>query len=230
MSMSMNKDRLRMQPQQPVRSGTPPLRGGRTGLPLAVRMFVSLLLAWHVLAVFMAPFSVPPSSYLVRSIAQQPPMQWYLDGLYLNHGYHFFAPDPGAGHLIRYQVVDERGQRIAEGEFPSLKDEWPRLRYHRHFMLTDQLLLPFPDPREAERFAQNKMNAYARHLLRAYDGYEARLTLVRHDLLSPRERIEGVPLDASHKYITVTQAAQNRRDLERYDAAAQQTNSTRGVQ
>jgi hypothetical protein len=227
----MNKDRIRTQPQQPIRSGSPPRGGGQTGLPLAVRLVLSLLLIWHVLAVFMAPFSIPPSSFLARTIAQDSFMQKYLDLLYLNHGYHFFAPDPGPGHLIRYQVVDERGQTIVQGEFPNLEDEWPRLRYHRHFMLTDQLLMPFPNEREAERFAQNRMNAYARHLLRAYDGYEARLTLVRHDLLSPRERLNDVPLNASHKYITVTQAVQTRRDLERYDAADAQveTNSSGGI-
>ncbi|MEX2091214.1 MAG: hypothetical protein WD971_00980, partial [Pirellulales bacterium] len=60
-------------------------------LPFVAKIVISLLVTWHVAAVFLAPLSIQPSSPLVVEIAQRRPMQWYLDALYLNHGYHFFA-------------------------------------------------------------------------------------------------------------------------------------------
>jgi hypothetical protein len=96
------------------------------------------------------------------------PMQKYLDVLYLNHGYHFFAPEPSAGHLIRYQVLDERGGTVAEGEFPSKKDHWPRLLYHRYFMLADQCEVAAPTEAEANQKRDEYLRAYARQILRNY--------------------------------------------------------------
>ena len=52
-------------------------------------------------------------------LAQKPPMQWYLDALYLNHGYSFFAPEPGIGYLIHYDLLDGRGGVVKQGSFPG---------------------------------------------------------------------------------------------------------------
>ena len=114
-----------------------------------------MLIVWHVSAVFLAPLSIPPSSPLVVDIAQGSFMQWYLDALYLNHGYHFFAPEPSNGHLIRYQVIDDRGGIIAQGEFPNKKDNWPRLLYHRYFMLADQCEVAAATDAEANQWQQH---------------------------------------------------------------------------
>src|SRR5262245_14764474 len=59
---------------------------------VAFKLIISLLLIWHVSAVFLAPLSIPPSSPFVMRIAQDSAMQWYLDLAYINHGYDFFAP------------------------------------------------------------------------------------------------------------------------------------------
>src|SRR5687767_8978513 len=116
-------------PNPPQREpGAPPRRPGRP--PAFVRVSVSVLLVWHLTAVFLAPMSVPPSSQLVIDIAQGPwfprwfgptfqPMQWYLDAFYINHGYYFFAPDPGDGHLIYYDVYDAKGNVVKQGKFPD---------------------------------------------------------------------------------------------------------------
>ena len=77
----------------------------------------------------------PSSSW---AIAQHWPMQWYLDALYMNQGHSFFAPEVGPGHMIRYQLLDQSGHEIEHGDFPSRKEHWPRLLYHRYFMLADQ--------------------------------------------------------------------------------------------
>ena len=58
--------------------------------------------------------------------------------LYLNQGHSFFAPEVGPGHIIRYELFDQSGRVVEQGELPNRKEHWPRLRYHRHFMLADQ--------------------------------------------------------------------------------------------
>src|SRR5262249_44997980 len=62
-----------------------------------VRLGVSLLLIIHLAALVVGPSSVEPSSYL--SVQTWQVFRPYLDAAYLNHGYHFFAPEPGPSHL-----------------------------------------------------------------------------------------------------------------------------------
>ena len=117
----------------------------------------------------------------------------YLNACYLNHGYNFFAPDPGASLLIRYTVEREDGSQF-EAVFPDLKKQWPRLRYHRHFMLSSHSWSVLP-PEAA--------NAYARHLLRVHNGQRITLELLEHRLLSEAEVLEGIPLDDPSTYVVL---------------------------
>src|SRR5688500_19151420 len=64
----------------------PPLRGRWYKL-------ASALIALHLLAVWVAPFAVPPSSPFAQTVATA--FRPYLEAAFLNHGYKFFAPDPG---------------------------------------------------------------------------------------------------------------------------------------
>ncbi|HEY4234066.1 MAG TPA: hypothetical protein VGM76_11605 [Lacipirellulaceae bacterium] len=222
--------------QQPVNKGRPnppapeqvaqaqrAARGRRPGgWPLFVRLLISLLVSWHLLAVFMAPLSVsvdmapktdsePP---MTTVLAQHPPMQWYLDALYLNHGYHFFAPDPPEGHLIHFQVLDERGSVIKEGQFPSKTDQWPRLRYHRYFMLADQCSVPAPTEAAAKQWQQAFLRSYARELLREYGGQSVRVQRITHFPLFRQDALKNMPLDDPHTYKTEMEVVQRRQDLE----------------
>src|SRR5207244_751689 len=128
----------RPNPPQREAAGSPK-RNGRWR-PI-VRILISLFIVWHFSAVFLAALSVPgPTSPLVRAIAQYPksPLRRYLDAFYLNQGHSFFAPDVGCGYLITYECFDANGQSIEKGELPSRKEHWPRLLYHRYFMLASQ--------------------------------------------------------------------------------------------
>lgn len=176
------------------------------------RVLVSMLIVWHLLGVFLGPFSIPPTSRLVRTLAYSPPMSWYIRPLYLHHGYGFFAPDPGATFLVRYRVTGKDG-KITEGEFPDLDTQWPRLRYHRFMMLADQAKLPIGGE-TMELRAQAMMRAYARQLLREYDGVEARVEHVRHNLLSPEERLAGVNIDDPRTYEVISAEVQTAHDLQ----------------
>jgi hypothetical protein len=118
----------------------------------------------------------------------------YLDALYLNHGYHFFAPDPAPAHFCEYTVVRGAGDTIS-GRFPDPDEHWPRLRYHRHFMLAEQVetLAPIP-PDSVEPLGGAR--AYARHLLQWHGGTRTYLRYIEHRLLTPSQVRAGVPLDA----------------------------------
>ena len=180
----------------PIQQRPKPRRSGQ--LPLVVKIVVSLLVVWHVTAVFLAPLSIQPSSPLVQKVAQNY-MQWYLDALYLNHGYHFFAPDPGAGHLIHYQLTDDVG-RVSEGEFPSKKDNWPRLLYHRYFMLADQCEVPSQSEGESRQWKQAYLSAYAQQLLREHEGSQARVWRAVHYPAFVDDVVRGMPLDDKRTY------------------------------
>lgn len=114
--------------------------------------------------------SVPPTSRLVMNTAQGWPMQWYLDLLYLNHGHYFFNT-VGPGFIIRYELRDRSG-KVVEGQLPDTKDQWPRLRYHRHFMLADQAGMPSDDEQLSAYWLRKYLDAYARQLLRANENAE----------------------------------------------------------
>jgi hypothetical protein len=176
-------------------------------------VLVTILLVWHLTGVALAPMSLPPSSQLVVDIVQRPPMQWYLDLLYLNHGYHFFAPDPGPGHLVRYEVFNDRGGVIEQGEFPNPKEYWPRLYYHRYFMLADQAGLPADDEQYRKFWQRNYLEAYARQILREYDGHSIRLRWVIHYSLPPLLAEQGRKLTDPESYETVMEVTQRRSDL-----------------
>ena len=76
-----------------------------------VRIAASVLLGAHLMAVFVAPMAVPTSSPLVPPSTSPLAGTFfrffrpYLQAAFLNHGYKFFAPDPGPSHLVRYELT-----------------------------------------------------------------------------------------------------------------------------
>ena len=207
-------------PGNKPRPSTPqrePGAGGRkTGRPSAlVRAIATILILWHLTAVFLAPMSIPPTSQLVVDIAQGRGMQWYLDALYINHGYYFFAPDPGAGRLVYFDVYDAQGNPVRQGKFPDWDVQWPRLWYHRHFMLADQVGLGLQSPQGPGEGERKYLRAYARQLLRQYGGESARVRWIEHQLLDPFRVNPNQPinLDAPDSYKLVLEVVQRRADL-----------------
>ncbi len=104
-----------------------------------VKALLSALIAFHITAVFVGPFAFASNWESPFAEAVSGAIRWYTGGMYLNHGYFFFAPDPGPSHLIDYQVEFDDGRPPVKGRFPDLKTERPRLLYHRHFMLAESL-------------------------------------------------------------------------------------------
>ena len=69
-------------------------------------------------------------------------MKPYSQWLYINHGYFFFAPNPGPSHLIQCAFSPQDNGEATEKLGPKLtmpdrNENWPRLLYHRYFMLSE---------------------------------------------------------------------------------------------
>ncbi len=163
------------QPTAPVSSPNP--SPGRQRL---IRLAISFWLVYHVSAIVIAPASVSPASSLVQSV-------WlvfrpYLQLLYLNNGYHFFAPEPAESTLLAYKAEREDGT-VIEGRIPN-RQIVPRLLYHRHFMLTEQMNSGPPDLEEPW------YRSYAEHIGHKYGARKVTLTRQLH-YLPTMEMVRG---------------------------------------
>jgi hypothetical protein len=162
----------------------------------AVRTVASVLLVGHLVAVVAAPLAVQPSSPLFGGL-------WllcrpYLEAANLNHGYHFFAPDPGPSPLVRYEVELADGTLI-KGIFPDRHAHWPRLLYHRHFMLADRLP-PGPSGGQEASWKEGFARSYAEHLYHKHDARRVTLWLQNHLIPFPDQVQEGIELDDPRLY------------------------------
>lgn len=151
------------------------------------RRIISLLIALHLCAVVAAPMSgPPPASDLSRRIASI--FDPYLKAAFLSHGYRFFAPNPGPSHLVRYEVLFSDG-RVENHQFPSTSGQWPRLYYHRHFMVAEQVNQLAEVPTSEEFEAQMKEREdLANEIRDAGNGLLARQ--IRDDMLAERQAFE----------------------------------------
>src|SRR5262245_46752829 len=127
----------------------PPATAQEAAPKLWIKLLVSAALAFHLTAVFVAPFAFACNSGPVPSPLASAVYGWfrpYLGALYLDHGYFFFAPNPGPSHLVDYKVEFADGRPPVTGRFPDLATERPRLLYHRHFMVAESLNNRFAPP------------------------------------------------------------------------------------
>ena len=171
------------------------------------RLLVSVWLVIHLAAVFFPPFAFETSpvrgmgSPVAESMIRL--LQPYIDAAYLNHGYAFFAPDPGPSHLLRARLEFNDGREPQDITLPDLDRHWPRLLYHRHFMLSEHLHASFTpeepiaevirDPVQAEnwqralRMYRARKAAIKRHLRSKHGASQVTLTRIEHRLLDPFE-------------------------------------------
>lgn len=170
-----------------------------------VRVAVSAALAFHLLGILVGPLSLPPSllaDYLRRVYSP------YIEAAYLDNAYKFFAPEPGPSHLVRWTATLADGSR-QEGLLPDRKRHWPRLFYHRHFMLSE-FLAGQPDPTwDPETPWEDLPNSdlqrllarsFAEHLLRKLNADSVTLELIEHALPNPEQVQQGLRLDDPSLY------------------------------
>jgi len=165
-------------------------------VPRALRLPLSLAILGYFAAVIIAPLSgPPPASDLSQAILQ--PFRPLLGALYLGHGYRFFAPDPGPGHSIRWTITRPDGSTLS-GTTPDAAGDWPRLLYHRRFMVAEKISGLVPPPfapdevrEEARRDWLPLVKGVAAHLLETHGGEQITLEMVEHYLPGPEEVAEG---------------------------------------
>ena len=114
--------------------------------PTSIQYLLLIAFLFHFLGVLSEPLR-----FFSRSEVQTAPEFAFLSGmmkpysqfLYMNHGYFFFAPNPGPGHLIQCtpspsSAVDSTSDSSSKNFYlPDRKAHWPRLLYHRYFMLSE---------------------------------------------------------------------------------------------
>jgi hypothetical protein len=145
---------------------------------------------FHLVAIIAAPAAMDPSSDLARSIHDV--CRAYLEFLFLDHGYHFFAPEPEESTLLSFEAHRPDGT-VVRGRIPDRATE-PRLLYHRYFMLTEHM------SRSPEEFREQWHESYARHIGREFAASRVKLIQETH-LLSSMERVrEGGGLNDPESY------------------------------
>lgn len=171
------------------------------------RWLASLLLVYHLMAVLIEPISLPPS---ILGDGLRPYFQSYIAATFLGHAYKFFAPDPGPSHIVRYEVTLADGS-TRHGTLPDRQQHWPRLLYHRHFMLTEfiddgrpaavwESLPPGATPPPAPPWRQRFINSYAEHLLAGDQAREVKLYYRIHLIPTPGDVNDGMRLDDPSLY------------------------------
>src|SRR5262249_1195630 len=131
------------------------------------RAVVSTWLVFHLAAIIIAPAAVAPSSDLIRWASDW--FRPYLGLLYLDHGYHFFAPEPAESTLLAF-VAERADGTTVRGRIPDRATR-PRLLYHRYFMLTEHM------NDAPEEFRDLWHESYAQHIGRQYGA--TRVTLIQ---------------------------------------------------
>ena len=163
------------------------------------RFIVSLLLIGHLLAVAVPPLAFQTNGPLGLSPAVETvllPVEQYSQFMYLDRGYAFFAPDPGPSHLIQAGLTNDAGT-LTEKMYPDLEQQWPRLLYHRHFMLAEfltnthqppgpppELIQADPDTATSWRNARSRYEhlrlSMTKHLEHAHPGQTAAIRRIEH--------------------------------------------------
>jgi hypothetical protein len=180
------------------------------------------VVAYHLLAVFLGAWmGSPPTSPFADAVAR--PFRAYIALTDLNHGYRFFAPNPGPSHLFRYRLGFADGTH-RDGYFPDREEHWPRLFYHRFFMLSENLNvlrpsspsreMPSAESEQLQRGFRALAGSYAAELLRKNDAVRIDWEYVRHYQASPDEVLADRELKDEEFYETLERGSLERRSHE----------------
>jgi hypothetical protein len=112
----------------------------------------------------------------------------------------------------------------SEGYFPNRSEHWPRLLYHRYFMLSENLnvLRPNAEPRNASQVTRQETlrgfrslaDSYAAELLHQSGAARIDWELVRHYQPSPGDVLAGRPLTGKDLYETLERGSLDRQAAE----------------
>ena len=124
--------------------------------PRLRRLMLSLLFVLHFTGISSACLAAPPAPW----IAQQAWMRLfrpYLEFMYLNNAYHFYAPEPGPSSYLWFRVIfttdDEKEDFGLWYKVPQVDDEGRiqhpvALEYQRYLSMTENIAQTDPLPPE----------------------------------------------------------------------------------
>ena len=162
----------------------------------AARLAASVGLLGYFAAVIVPPLAGPPPASDLAMAALQP-LRPLVGSLFLGHGYRFFAPNPGPGHSIQWTMQMADGS-TRQGSIPDRNADWPRLLYHRRFMISEKIAAFVPPPDAPADVRQQSRGDWqplvkdvAGHLLHRYGGAQVTLQMTEHYLPEPEEVIRS---------------------------------------
>ena len=106
---------------------------------------VSSLIAVYILAVALPPLAGPPPASELANVVLQP-FRPLVGAFSLSHGYRFLCPKPRARafHSAGHSPLTKAPS--SEGSLPDADSDWPRLLYHRRFMIPEKISAMIPPP------------------------------------------------------------------------------------
>lgn len=161
----------------------------------------------------------------------------YVEFAFLNHGYFFFAPEPGPSHLMQCKLTYADGT-TTQVQYPDKAAQRPRLLFHRHFMLSEflnQVHTPPIDPmvikdlssQEAEVWTANRRryemirDSMRRHLVARFGAQSASIERLRHILPGSDPVLkEGLPLNDPSLYLLLPDQLDSPATEPTHDAAS----------
>ncbi len=186
-------------------------------ISLLWRWILSVFAVLHVASIYAEPlrFSSQNASPVVAPHAAIL-RRWtapYADLMYLNHGYFFFAPNPGPSHLVVCRFNDLPASE-SDSSSPSASSDGkivipdkglqkPRLLFHRYFMYAEfyqTLFLPadLPEIKEADpllladirrgkRLYSEVQDSFRRFIDARYPNRRYQVYRVEHQLPTPED-------------------------------------------
>jgi hypothetical protein len=155
-----------------------------------LRWCINLCVILHFSAIISAAVIIGPAPGYAQAAWKL--FHPYLQALFLNHGFNFFAPEPSPTTLMDFEAVRADGS-IVKARIPE-RSIWPGLLYQRHLLLTEHIgVVP-------EGFRDGWYRSYARHLCRKYGASKVHLVLLMHFPMDIEEVREGGRLDDPFTY------------------------------
>lgn len=117
------------------------------------RAIASVLIVGYLFIVASGPATNSISSDLTNAVGQT--MEPVHQAMHLGHGYRFFGNNPGQSHILRFEVgMPDRS--MVSGQLPDPDEHWPRLLYHRWFMLSETVFNQYSSSLDTDSFAQTQ--------------------------------------------------------------------------
>ncbi len=120
------------------------------------RLMLSLLFVLHFAGISSAALAAPPSSWIVNQ-AWMRVFRPYLEFMYLNNAYHFYAPDPGPSSFLWFRIIYTTDDGATDfGKWLKVPDMDSNgrinhpvaLEYQRYLSMVEQIVQKDPLPGE----------------------------------------------------------------------------------